>query len=388
MEYQQQQDAVQIQQQQQPLRRPLPTAIAAAIATIRWPLLPNESEGISTGNGSSNGGAINSSSSSNTNNNAISPKIMYFEPLEKMALIRAAQGYRHSTTSAAIATTIASDIPGAIQSLCHNDNDECPDDNDNMSNNDKENLTKKKKKKEIHTSHDEYTARIAVALILLGHGYTDEAHDLVSPLSWPRETAFGYGPPVALLDIDNSSSGNGTGGHNINGSAVTAAASYAHALVHRREGPGASEFGMTGFQNADYWTGVRSGGEETSPFDAVQAAVAAVADRHGPEAVAWCAQAAGDSVDWEPRYLHALCAKVVASAGAAGADGTTPAAGASETPTAADVLGEFAQDAAAAELKVLLGHTLQLAGYDSAQCFLPTSSTREGAAGDSGSTMP
>jgi hypothetical protein len=121
--------------------------------------------------------------------------------------------------------------------------------------------------------------------------------------------------------------------------------------VHRREGPNPSEFGRTGFQNADYWTGVRSGGgEETLPVIAIQAAVQACAVKHGPLAVEWCTEAAENSVEWEPRFLHSLCAQVVESA-------------------EVHILGHFAQDAAAAELKVLLGHTLQLAGYAVSRCF-------------------
>ena len=59
-------------------------------------------------------------------------------------------------------------------------------------------------------------ARVAVALLLLGGGATDECHDLITPLSWNDDTHFGYGPPKS--------------------SVAAAEASYAHSLVHRREG--------------------------------------------------------------------------------------------------------------------------------------------------------
>ena len=37
---------------------------------------------------------------------------------------------------------------------------------------------------------------ISVALILLGHGLTDECHNLITPLSWPDDIHFAYGPSV------------------------------------------------------------------------------------------------------------------------------------------------------------------------------------------------
>jgi hypothetical protein len=372
----QHQNPVQIQVQQQPRLRSLPTAIAAAIETIHWPLLSDAGS-------------------------TCCPK-MYLEPLAKMAQIRAAEGHPYSNTSnnsnsnlnsaaTLFASTIASDITGAIQSLCDPN-----DDSSSMSkdkNNDKENShhCKENARNDDCKKDDnqEYMARIAIALLLLGHGYTDEAHCLVSPLSWPRETHFGYGPPVAFCLEDTNDTDDDDQGINL------AAASYAHALVHRREGPNPSEFGRTGFQNADYWTGVRSGGgEETLPVLAVQAAVQACAVKHGPLAVEWCTEAADNSVDWEPRFLHSLCAEVVESSATVNAStGTTGTSGeASAAPSVAEihVLGHFAQDAAAAELKVLLGHTLQLAGYDASQCFptstLQSTSTSSGEVAGAGDT--
>jgi hypothetical protein len=37
---------------------------------------------------------------------------------------------------------------------------------------------------------------ISLALILLGNGWTDECHNLVTPLSWPDDIHFAYGPSV------------------------------------------------------------------------------------------------------------------------------------------------------------------------------------------------
>lgn len=57
-------------------------------------------------------------------------------------------------------------------------------------------------------------AQVAIALLYLACGGLDEAHNLVTPLSWPLKTDFG-GKPVK-------------------GSPANAEASYAHALIHRQ----------------------------------------------------------------------------------------------------------------------------------------------------------
>jgi hypothetical protein len=190
----------------------------------------------------------------------------------------------------------------------------------------------------------EYWARCATALILLGHGATDEAHDLVSPLSWPNELPFAYGPPVAVPEQ------------------VLTLASYVHALVHRREGPHPSEFGMTGFVNADYWAGsaLRSPeGAEALPLEEIRTAIlqlAATPSRQAsPQVQQWvqthlAAQELAFPV-WDPRILNELCANLqAAQTNAAPAD------------TAA--IQEFAEQAVLAEIKILLKHALQTIGYN------------------------
>jgi len=265
--------------------RPLPPFIAAAVAGLCWPLSPSEQPPL------------------------------FFEPLERMQSIRAAASTQPSSSTAAAA--IAANVLGAIQLLSDT------------------NTTNTGVPTTI-TTNQEYLARVAIALLLLGHGYTDEAHDLVSPLSWPRETPFSYGPPVALEKADS-----------------IAVAAYTHALVHRREGRNASEFGLTGHQNANYWTGasLRSGGEEMLPRAEVHAAVNAAAAKAAntateEAAVAWCRETAAQSPDWEPRFLNELCVSVTM-----GQD---------------TLLKDFAEQAAVAELKVLLAHVLQSAGFDAA----------------------
>ena len=71
------------------------------------------------------------------------------------------------------------------------------------------------------------------AALYLGIGGVDEAHNLVTPLSWGAFTEFG-GFPVF-------------------GSVARQDASYVHALVHRAEGWNIGEFGGAGYSNSGYW---------------------------------------------------------------------------------------------------------------------------------------
>jgi hypothetical protein len=96
---------------------------------------------------------------------------LYFKPLEEMVEIRRKEKRAADAAGAAIAANVRTSIASLLAPVA-NANDP------NLSEQDQE-----------------HYARIAVALLLLGHGYTDEAHNLVSPLSWTKETVFGYGPP-------------------------------------------------------------------------------------------------------------------------------------------------------------------------------------------------
>ena len=85
---------------------------------------------------------------------------------------------------------------------------------------------------------EDYFGLLSLALVLLGHGYTDECHNLITPLSWPQDIHFAYKP-----SIYNQVSNN-----------IKLYATYIHSLVHRREGFNVGEFSMVGFQNANYWS--------------------------------------------------------------------------------------------------------------------------------------
>lgn len=80
---------------------------------------------------------------------------------------------------------------------------------------------------------DDDFASVCAALIYLGgSGAADEAHNIVTPLSWPHATVFGGEPKP-------------------DGPAATEAA-YVHALIHRLEANHVGEFG-TGYHNSAFW---------------------------------------------------------------------------------------------------------------------------------------
>jgi hypothetical protein len=95
---------------------------------------------------------------------------------------------------------------------------------------------------------------ISMGLVLIGHGNTDECHDLVTPLSWPEDIHFAHGPSV----------------YSTVSSSAKAFATYTHSLVHRREAFHVGEFGMVGFGNADFWSNAVQGspGVGTLPHQA------------------------------------------------------------------------------------------------------------------------
>ncbi len=187
---------------------------------------------------------------------------------------------------------------------------------------------------------------IALALIFLGNGLPDEAHDLITPLSWSEDTYFGGQTLCAQAD-----------------DSVVAMASYAHSLLHRREGFAQGEFGMIGYQNANYWASAsRTKGEHCLcdddglglglPLKQVRESVIASSKDFGVEAEKWCnkhiIEEGGHEDDeyWETRALHELCATV------------------SRDDNASTDLKGFAETAAEVELKVLLNCCLERAGFE------------------------
>jgi PAS domain S-box-containing protein len=187
------------------------------------------------------------------------------------------------------------------------------------------------------TTRTEQWAQIASAILLLGHGYADHAHNLIGPLSFQNDLPYFHGP-VVITDSD-----------------ILAAASWLHALVHRREGPHPSEFGATGYINSDFWASaaLRSGGEETLPLSIMRSRVQELATECGPAAQEWFYRnyhSHNIVEEWDPRPLTALCEAVLPA---------TPFVQNQRKHT----LLEFTQQAALTELRVLLEHALTHLGY-------------------------
>jgi hypothetical protein len=202
-----------------------------------------------------------------------------------------------------------------------------------------------------------YLAQIATALVLLGHGCVDEAHDLVLSLSWRGDLPYAYGPPISVKDED-----------------VQVYACYAHCLVHRAEGPHASEFQMDGYENSDFWAGhaMRDDPSRTLPLAKIRQAVQALPNIP-PGFLEQAMQGIFEA--WDPRVLTQVLRRC--SSGSHGGDTATPSTTTTTTtapvptnaPTSqeqsqsAALLRQFSQDAALVELKVVLQGILEKMGY-------------------------
>jgi len=81
------------------------------------------------------------------------------------------------------------------------------------------------------TQATKHFGEVAKSMLYMAGGLLDDAHNVVTPLSWPIPTYCGA--PIIGSPAKND-------------------ASYAHALVHLLEGPVVGEYG-TGWNNAGYW---------------------------------------------------------------------------------------------------------------------------------------
>eukprot|EP01119_Soliformovum_irregulare_P013135 TRINITY_DN346_c0_g2_i1.p1 TRINITY_DN346_c0_g2~~TRINITY_DN346_c0_g2_i1.p1 ORF type:complete len:224 (+),score=31.73 TRINITY_DN346_c0_g2_i1:40-672(+) len=79
---------------------------------------------------------------------------------------------------------------------------------------------------------DSHLSRVASSMLYLCCNGLDEAHDIVTPYSWPHQTDYS-GPPIPRSPAKSESQ-------------------YVHAMIHRREGDCEGEFG-NGFNNSKYW---------------------------------------------------------------------------------------------------------------------------------------
>jgi len=189
---------------------------------------------------------------------------------------------------------------------------------------------------------------LSLSVCLLGHGYVDEAHALVTPYSWPEEIYTSYGP----VRYSNSDAG------------VVSVATYIHSLVHRREGWNIGELGMIGWANADYWGASWSRPylqqadlqkQWKGPIAGVQSAIYDLATKNAA-GMDWLTQnlpelanenESNRELSWDPRALHRLCAQATKDDG----------------ETASDDLIDFAEKAVEAELHAILNHCVTLAGF-------------------------
>ena len=170
---------------------------------------------------------------------------------------------------------------------------------------------------------------VATALILIGNGFTDECHNIITPLSWPDDIYFAHGPSVyAHVSAE-----------------ARAYATYVHSLVHRKEAFNVGEFGMMGFANANYWSRAvsKSPGVNLLPYKHLVSEIRALAALSSVEAQAWVTLHVPDDLFLESRAIHELCANALRK--------TTP-------------LRDFAERVAETEVRVLLAHALQKAGYE------------------------
>ena len=191
---------------------------------------------------------------------------------------------------------------------------------------------------------------VAMALILIGNGFTDEAHSLVAPISYPQELPFSYGPSVYSRVSEEA----------------RAYASYVHSLVHRREGNNVGEFGMKGFANASYWSSIviRSPGVESLPSADLRRHVATLAESYSkcPAVQEWYTRhQLNEHMEdpyFEARVVHEICATVV------------------NNHDCDPVLRQFAEQVVETEVRVLLLHALQRAGFqvDASQILKRSSS--------------
>lgn len=198
-------------------------------------------------------------------------------------------------------------------------------------------------------SYKKYNLMLALGLILLGNGYIDEAHDLITPLSWSEDTYFGGPTMVPQAEVS-----------------VVAIASYAHSLLHRREGYAMGEFGMIGYHNAKYWSNAALSASQKLEKDSsfvypsrkLKEEILRLSHQYGSEAELWCREHIGnigeevhENHSWDPRVLHDLAAKV------------------SKGDCVSQELLRFAESTCEIELRLLLEYCLECAGYDAVDVF-------------------
>lgn len=188
----------------------------------------------------------------------------------------------------------------------------------------------------LASKETKFVAQIATALLLLGNGHLDEAHNLVLGLSWRGDLPYAYGPSINLED-----------------ETIQTFACYAHCLVHRMEGPHDSEFNMTGFQNSDFWAGnaMRNlEGMEHMPLAQIKQGIMELVDSEDAQHFVE-KKFKGIFGEWDPRILTELCQEVVQT-------------NKEEEEAEPHPMTEFAERAALLELRIILASIFLMMGYD------------------------
>jgi hypothetical protein len=202
---------------------------------------------------------------------------------------------------------------------------------------------------------------VALALVLIGNGYTDECHNLITPLSWPDDIHFAYGPSVYS---------------NVSAEARSYA-TYVHCLVHRKEAFNMGEFGMMGFANANYWSSAvkTSPGVDLLPhaelLERVQTLASSQQYADSASVQDWCRdhgillESSVEKPYFETRAVHELCATVLRQKGSD------------------EKLKAFAEQVAESEIRILLSHALEKAGLGEGVDKASIEAPSEGVEGDS-----
>mmetsp|Transcript_13626 Transcript_13626/g.30046 ORF Transcript_13626/g.30046 Transcript_13626/m.30046 type:complete len:315 (+) Transcript_13626:34-978(+) len=125
-------------------------------------------------------------------------------------------------------------------------------------------------------------AEVGAGILCLMLRGVDEAHNLITPHSWPSPTTYGGQPK-----------------HN---SEVRREAAYCHVIVHRMEGTHRGEYG-TGFHNSNYWIGSALGGAQHPIFEELRASAAELAE--GSSDAKAALRAMGPK--WDPRSFNRTC---------------------------------------------------------------------------------
>ena len=260
------------------------SSLSGAISSIQWPLMPSMP--------------------------------MYYEPLSSLQTLR-----QPASIPSSIQPILQQGIPESLTELAnvHSDKDE-------------------------NTRH--HLSSIALALVFLGNGLPDEAHNLITPLSWNEDTYFG-GYTLMNQNLDPT---------------VIALASYTHALVHRREGFAQGEFGMMGYQNANYWANAANARNvnDLLPLNEIGNRIMNLSKEFGSESIAWC-EANNVVSNFDVTLLHRLMGD------------------ACRDESMSVEMKEFAQHACEVELKTLIDFCFTEMGY---QSMLDQNSIEKGGIGN------